>query len=267
MFAEFAKRLNDLDMSPNTIRNYLVDLRMAEKSGVINRSLSVVDMQKLLTLNASSATKRRMRAAIRKYARFLVSQNVISNVPGAIDSMDLPKVTKSIPRVTKSKDAKEILGKIKDPEVALVFSILATTGCRISSLADLKIEDFSTNSILFRTSKGGQPYASVLTNGTKECFKRHKGARTSGYLFLNKSGNKATADSLRRKMYKQMGTNYVNPHSLRHGIATELIENGADLLHVKVFMNHTSVTVTEGYIHINENYITDKLKDKHPMLR
>jgi site-specific recombinase XerD len=222
-------------------------------------------MQKLLNLDASVSTKRRIRASIRKYARFLVSQGVISAVPNTIDSMDLPKLVRNIPRITKSKETKTLLQKIKDPEIALIISILATTGCRISSLADLRIEDFSTNSVLFRTSKGGKPYTSLLTNDTKKYFDQYRKPRTSGYLFLNKLGNKATSDSLRRKLYTKLGKDYVNPHSFRHGIATELIENGVDLTTIKTFMNHTSVTVTEGYIHLSNNFLKDALKDKHPM--
>jgi len=266
MHTKFAKHLNDLDMAPNTIRNYLADLKSAEKLGVIDQRLSTVDMQKLLSLDVSASTKRRMRASIRKYARFLVSNLVISHVPSVIDSIDLPKITQTVPRVTKSPASKALLRKVKDPEIALIISILATTGCRISSLADLKIEDFSTHSILFRTAKGGKPYTSILTDGTKKRFEAHKKSRTFGYLFLNKSGNKATPNSLRKRLSMRLGKNYINPHSLRHGIATELIENGATLIDVKDFMNHSNVSVTERYIHLSDEYLTTKLKDTHPMM-
>jgi len=266
MYDAFKKHLEGLDSSPNTIRNYTTDLKMAQRHGIITENLASMDLKKLVNLDVKPRTKQRMRAAIRRYARFCAGTGIISQVPAELTNLDLPKITRNIPRVTRSGKAKELLAKIDDAELSLIIHLLATTGCRISSLADLEIEDFGTKSVLFRTSKGGKPYVSILTPDTKEAFLKHIKHRASGYVFLTNADRKATPDSLRGKLYAGLGEDYVNPHSFRHGVATELIENGVDLTVVKTFMNHTSVTVTETYVHLADEYIVKKLKGKHPML-
>lgn len=253
-------------MSPLTICNYLTDLRIAEKNQVMTKNVSNLNVQTLLNMNTSVSRKRRIRSAIRKYARFLVVQGIIPNVPATIDAVDMPQVIKSMPRITRAVTSKHLLRLVGNKQVALMISLLATTGCRISSLADLEISDFGIKSITFRKCKGRKFYVSILTNETKELFNEVRDRRTSGPVFLNRFKKKATVDSLRMKMMKALGPNYANPHSFRHGIATELIERGLSLLVVKEFMNHTSSSITEQYVHLAEGYMYDKVADKHPML-
>lgn len=59
--------------------------------------------------------------------------------------------------------------------------------------------------------------------------------------------------------YSKIALGYqVNPHSLRHGGATYMLNNGMDIMDVKEILGHNSVASTEIYIHVNK----EKLKDK-----
>lgn len=264
-YQKFTEYLEKMGSSKSTIRNYEMALKKAESEQIINSSLNKIAMKKILNLKISTSSKIIMRSAIKKYAKFLVIQENLSAIPAEIESLDLPKNIRTIPRITKSYTVKNLLKICNNNEIKLIISILATTGCRISSLVDLKIEDIVGNTILFRTAKGNKPYKSMLTEETKILLNNHIKTRGSGYIFINSLGNKHTTNSIRNKLKRNLKYNYVNPHSFRHGIATELLENGADLYDVSLFLNHTSVTTTENYIHLTDEYINNKISKNHPL--
>lgn len=71
------------------------------------------------------------------------------------------------------------------------------------------------------------------------------------YLFLNRSKNKMTtraAADIFRKAFSQSGVQKpATIHTLRHCFATHLLENGADLCHIKNLLGHTHIQTTSRY--------------------
>jgi len=267
MFEEFKAHLENLGTSQHTIRGYLTDLNTAKKVGIINSDLSTLNLDKLVSLDKSPSTKHRMRASIRKYARYLVKAGTINQIPVEIEALDLPKVTHKIPAITSPTTIIDILPKVLDKEVKAMLYIFATTGCRISSLAGLKVEDIQGDTVIFKIAKGEKPYASILTKETKVAIEEHLAGRMAGYIFSQKNGEKSSPEALRNKLKARLGNDYFNPHSIRHGFATTLIENGANLLAVKEALNHSNVGTTQNYIHMTSAHLQRELKDKHPMFK
>lgn len=60
-------------------------------------------------------------------------------------------------------------------------------------------------------------------------------------------GNKMPAESLRK----------IGIHTLRHSIATHLLENGMPLEQVQVFLGHSHIESTEIYTHVTQNQINN----------
>ena len=54
-------------------------------------------------------------------------------------------------------------------------------------------------------------------------------------------------------------------HSLRHGFATYLAENGANPAAIQVLLGHESLNTTTRYVHASDKYAQDTHKDKHPL--
>jgi site-specific recombinase XerD len=265
MIDKFKKYLVEQGRSSHTIRNYLTYIRVAIKENIITPDMSNINIQKLLVLDTSTQIKSRIRCSLRKYSHFLVMERILSQIPQEIMAVELPKIKSTIPKITKSSEVCKILQYTTNPEIKAILYILVTTGCRIGSLVDLRVEDINDTEITFNTAKGGKPYKAALTEDTKTAVHNHIQDR-HGYLFINNRGNKATADSIRIKLRRKLGKDYVNCHSLRHGFATELIENGADILDVKEVLNHSSIATTQKYIHLSPKYIQDKIKAFHPLL-
>lgn len=50
-------------------------------------------------------------------------------------------------------------------------------------------------------------------------------------------------------------------HTLRHSIATHLLENGMALEQVQLFLGHSHIESTEIYTHINQNQLNELLSE------
>lgn len=60
------------------------------------------------------------------------------------------------------------------------------------------------------------------------------------------------------------GLGHVNPHSIRHSVATHLLERGADLRSIQEFLGHESIMTTQIYTHISTGHLRETLEKCHP---
>lgn len=81
-------------------------------------------------------------------------------------------------------------------------------------------------------------------------------ARISTNYFQEKIAN------YRRKLGIQIPT---SAHSLRHGFATYLAENGASPAAIQVLLGHESLNTTTRYVHASERFAEDTVREKHPL--
>ncbi len=80
---------------------------------------------------------------------------------------------------------------------------------------------------------------------TEALFINYRGGRLLGMSFSNrlKSIIKATENS-------SLQERNITLHSLRHSIATHLLEKGADIEHISTFLGHASLESTQVYTHL-----------------
>lgn len=101
-----------------------------------------------------------------------------------------------------------------------------------------------------------QSSAQVFSNESKttEVFTNSKGRRMKEWTLnkllkklikLTDFGNQMTTEEL----------NKIGMHTLRHSIATHLLQNGMKLEQVQQFLGHSFIESTEIYTHINQNQI------------
>ena len=90
----------------------------------------------------------------------------------------------------------------------------------------------------------------------------------SGYLILNKDGNKLSERYVRNiinKLVINAGLDIkISPHTFRHTFATDMLEDGSDLMTVKELLGHESLNTTSIYTHVTNEQIRKVYDMAHP---
>jgi integrase/recombinase XerC len=157
-------------------------------------------------------------------------------------------------------------------DIAL-FELLYATGLRISELCNLQFSniDFQEQSLRV-VGKGNKERIVPFTNSALESLKkwvvyRKENFQFSPYLFINKHNEKLNDRVVRKKISDysiKFGIKEFSPHSLRHSIATHLINNNVDIRIVQELLGHSSLATTQKYTHISTDHLKKSYNMAHP---
>lgn len=135
-----------------------------------------------------------------------------------------------------------------------VVRFLAATGARVSELIQIKVEHVQIGYYDIYT-KGGKIrriyIPKVLRKETAEWLSRSN--RTSGYLFLNRFGERITTRGIAQQL-KNYAVKYglnekvVYPHSFRHRFAKNFLDKFNDISLLADLMGHESIETTRIYL-------------------
>ena len=192
-----------------------------------------------------------------------------------------PKKEKNLPKFVKDIDIDKMfmIPDIRNPigqRNLLIIRMLYATGVRVSELVNICIKDIDIKERTIRIlGKGSKERIVVFGNNTREIlelylnngrYKLSKG--NNDYLFLNKDGNKLSDRYVRKIIddiiFKASITMHVSPHMLRHTFATDMLNNGADLVSVKDLLGHESLNTTSIYTHVSDDKIREIYNMAHP---
>jgi len=153
----------------------------------------------------------------------------------------------------------------------VILSFIYATGARVQEVVDVTVEDFKYNnsSSVKLVGKGNKarlvPLESEIITMLEKYIENEEKNRllysVSDPLFLNKSGKKLTRQGISYivKKYATMARDKnntlipknVHPHTFRHSRAMALLESGIELIYIRDFLGHYSVTTTEIYARVN----------------
>ena len=151
---------------------------------------------------------------------------------------------------------------------ALIIRMLWDTGCRISEIINLTYEDcdFEEGRFRIKNTKSSEERCVVCSNDTlmalREYVKYNIKTDDNDTIFQNDKGGKVrrgwVSEMFRRAIneLKKEGEIPKNKrivvHSLRHGRAVELLNNGVPIEIVKEYLGHSSLETTLFYAHSKE---------------
>lgn len=149
---------------------------------------------------------------------------------------------------------KNKLKKEVNQEWYFVVRFLAATGARVSELIQIKVEHVQVGYYDIYT-KGGKIrriyIPKKLRMEAEEWLKQTK--RASGYLFLNRYGERITTRGISQQLKnyaEKYGLNkkVVYPHSFRHRFAKNFLEKFNDISLLADLMGHESIETTRIYL-------------------
>lgn len=160
----------------------------------------------------------------------------------------------------------------KDNEMSWYFVIrfLAATGARVSELIQFKVEHVKAGYFDLYAKGGKLRRIYIPKSLQKEALSwLEENHRESGFLFLNKYGERITTRGISGQL-KKFAEKYgidkavVYPHSFRHRFAKSFLERCNDIAFLADLMGHESIETTRIYLRktsTEQREIVDRIVD------
>ena len=271
----------DLNYSKNTINTYENNLNQLNKfisKDLLN--LTSDDVEKfIVSLDLEASSISNYLSAYKAFYNYYIKLGNIKTNP--IDVIDTPKLAKHLPTYLTIEELDTLL----DIEITDAFSarnksileLLYSSGLRISELIGLEFKNIDLNDCVIRVmGKGSKerivPINDVAIHYLKVYVKdyRHLLVKNeqNNFLYLNNHGKKMTRQGV-FKMIKKITLEKgikkeVSPHTLRHSIATHMLENGADLRIIQEFLGHSDIGTTQIYTHLTNQKLKNDYMEYFP---
>lgn len=227
----------------------------------------------------------RALSSLRQYLTYLIDMD-FKSVPISPGSIKLLRMGRKHGQVA---ELQQLIALIESPmkfetdnSVALrnraALEMLFATGMRISELLSLKRTQLDTSGRIFIEGKGRKQRFVYLTPRAEMHIAAYLKVRTddSPFLFIPKRGLHASANDkhlsanylqMKIKKYRELlGINVpTSAHSLRHGFATYLAEDGANPAAIQILLGHESLATTTRYVHASDKYAESIHRKFHPL--
>ena len=213
-------------------------------------------------------------AAVKMLYRFLLMEGLIKEDITSL--IEFPRVSKKLPHVLSLREINLLLdeanfkGKLGLRNRA-VLELLYATGMRVSELIYLKINDINMeNRMLKCLGKGSKeriiPFGDKARQSLNLYLDRLRPKLVKNpnedTLFLNNRGERLSRQGafylVKAYAHKAGIEKKVTPHTLRHTLATHLIENGADLRSVQEMLGHSDIATTQIYTHVSRKWVSEE---------
>jgi integrase/recombinase XerD len=231
-----------------------------------------------------SGSINRMLSSLRRYFSYLIDMDYPAPVaPGSVKLVragkkhgqvaELEELTLLIEAPTKYE--KNTFVQLRN---RAALETLFASGMRISELINLKRNQLDKSGRIFIQGKGKKQRFIYLTDRATKHIEAYLTLRDDAlpYLFISKRGSNVNKKEchispnylqMKIKWYREMlGINVpTSAHSLRHGYATYLAEQGANPAAIQILLGHESLDTTTRYVHASDKYAEDTHKKFHPL--
>ena len=302
---DFLLNLQANNYSPETVYNYERDLQVFDhfiaesnigfdkvnkrtityyKAYLGSRDRKTANLSHHGEKQLDSRTVNRMLSALRAYLRYLIDMDYSCPLPP--EAVKLTKAGRKHPQVAELRDLVRLVkaptSLESNPKVALrnraMLEVLLATGMRISELCKLNRSQIDGSGRIFITGKGRKQRFVYLTPRAIHYLSIYSSTRHDNCpaLFIPYAGRNVANPR------KVISTNYLqerikryreklkinvptSAHSLRHGFATYLAEQGANPAALQVLLGHESLDTTTRYVHASDRYAEETHHKYHPL--
>lgn len=255
------KNLGIEKVTEDQIRSYLADLK---RSGLATR------------------TRQAHLSALKGLFSYLVKEGIITKNPAA--RVKPPQGTSSLPAVLT---VEEMMRLITTPDLSTpvgvrdraILELLYSSGLRRRELVNLNLSDLDliSGSVCVNQGKGRKDR--VVPVGKTACqvmalYLKHvrhwflRDPREEALFIDSIKGRRmavGTINYLVKKALKKSGlTKKVSPHTLRHSMATHLLQNQADIRYIQAMLGHASINSTQVYTRLDLHDLKAVHRRAHP---
>lgn len=179
--------------------------------------------------------------------------------------------------VLSAEDIKKLLNSQNEFTIIglrnlLAISLMLDAGLRVSEVVNLNVEDISKElGVIKVVGKGKKERLVPLTDSIIKYYDKYVflASLYSGALFLDSyTGLRMTSSGISqilRRIKKEQHFNKLHPHYLRHTFATLFLVNGGDPVHLQLILGHSTLYMTEQYLHLANQMTLQKQKKFSPL--
>lgn len=278
-------------LSENTVLGYKNDLKELQKFLAPTLDIQAITKENLLLSigqlskeKKAAASVNRFIAAVRTMFSYALKFGYIKKNPAL--ELKTVKLPKRVPNFMTQPEVNQLCEQPVNNELLwekrdhALFTMMYSSGCRISEITNLKLDDFMDNyHSAIVTGKGNKQrkvfFAQEARNALalylqdrKKVLESHNIAEPTRQVFINQKGHPLSVGGVRFIISKYSGAegtnHHINPHAFRHTFATTMIGNGADVRLVQEMLGHSSISTTQRYTHITTEKLIDIYNKAHP---
>ena len=238
-------------------------------------------VQELFALGLSARTQARIISGVKQFFYFLMLDGEIKNDPSEL--LDMPKLGRKLPEVLTIEEIDALIDGIdlstdQGHRNKAILETLYSCGLRVSELVNLEFDQLFFDEGFIRViGKGNKQRLVPVSPSVKKeidlyvhAVRRHQTIvrGNESYVFLNRRGAKLTRVmifTIIKNLAQSIGLQKViSPHTFRHSFATHLLEGGANLRAIQEMLGHESITTTEIYTHLDQQFLREAIISFHP---
>lgn len=280
----------------NTVAAYARDLEryvddLAEHSvtqlSQVDRHVIEGHVARLREGGAAPSSVKRAVSAIRSFHKFAAGDHLSDSLPTS--DVAAPQVPAYLPQVLSIQQVEALLDQPFAPDACgqrdrALLEVLYGCGLRVSELCGLNLDSVYPAEELVRVvGKGSKERLVPLLGSAKEALMTYtqegrqelvrplsaagRAAYSQGAVFLSQRGSRLSRQWVHHLVERYgayVGIQGLHPHTLRHSLATHLLQGGADLRVVQEILGHADVATTQLYTHVDQTHLQGVYFAAHP---
>ena len=281
-------------LSDNSVEAYQRDIEKLTEYLIAtnqNKSPSEIELKDLQNfvkwvaeLGMTATSQARIISGIRGFYKYCLLEDISKSDPSTL--LDTPKTQRHLPDTLSVEEIENMiaaidLSKTEGHRNKAILETMYSCGLRVSEIINLQLSCLFFNDGYIRViGKGDKErlvpighdaikFINIYRDTDRKKIVLKKGF--DDYLFLN---NRGTTLSRVMVFYiikdlakKAKITKSISPHTFRHSFATHLVEGGANLRAVQEMLGHESITTTEIYTHLDNDFLRSTLQLFHPAFK
>jgi integrase/recombinase XerD len=189
--------------------------------------------------------------------RFLY--RVVLRNPQAVEDLPRPKIPIRLPPVPSREEVGQLLDAVRSVKYRAILTVAYGAGLRISEVCRLRVTDLDSKQMMLhvRAAKGGKDRLVPMSPRMLRVLRAYwVETRQSGPLLFpgrlpGRTIRKDTVRKVLKRAVAEVGIKKrVTLHSLRHGFATHLLEDGEDIRVLQALLGHSHVQTTAHYARV-----------------
>lgn len=200
--------------------------------------------------------------AIRSFYRYLRDEeNGIVENP-TVKGMAL-RMPKPLPRYARQSELDLFFAVIRTKRDRALFMLMLRCGLRVAEVANLRLDaiDYQHNQIIVRGGKGAKDRTTYISNDAADALAAYLQIRPKTpeqKIFLVEKGiHKGKSLSVRGiqkriEYYSKKSGVSLSCHQLRHTMATQLLNAGADIVTIQELLGHSKIELTMRYSRLSD---------------